>query len=55
MDGPFPNTPWHASRAIGNKLRHVYQRVRETMLWGIVTTEAVQLKIAIESMLAKHG
>jgi uncharacterized protein with HEPN domain len=47
--------PWHAIRAIGNKLRREYQRVSETILWGIVTSEAVQLKRAVEDMLAKHG
>ena len=51
----FPNTPWHAIRAIGNKLRHEYQRVSETILWGIVTTQAAELKTAIAGMLAKHG
>jgi uncharacterized protein with HEPN domain len=49
----FPNTPWHAIRAIGNKLRHEYQRISETILRGIVTTQAAELKAAIESMLAK--
>ena len=49
----FSKTPWHAIRAIGNKQE--YQRVSDTILWGNVTTEAVQPKIAIEGMLAKHG
>lgn len=49
----FPNTPWHAIRAIGNKLRHEYQRISETILWGIITTQAAELKTDIESMLAK--
>ena len=51
----FPNTPWRAIRAIGNKLRHEYQRISETILWGIVTTQAAELKTAIDGMLAKHG
>jgi uncharacterized protein with HEPN domain len=38
----FPNTPWHATRAIGNKLRHEYQRISETILWRIVTTQAAE-------------
>ena len=50
----FPDTPWHAIRAIGNKLRHEYQRISETILWGIVTTQAAELKTVIEGMLAKH-
>ena len=50
----FPNTPWHAIRAIGNKLRHEYHRISDAILWGIVTTQAAELKPAIEGMLAKH-
>lgn len=50
----FPETPWHAIRAIGNKLRHEYQRISETILWGIVTKQLAELKMAIEAMLAKH-
>ena len=47
----YPGTPWHAIRTIGNKLRHEYQRVSETILWGIITTHAEELKATIEDML----
>ncbi len=50
----YRNTPWHAIRAIGNKLRHEYQRMSETILWGIVTIQAAELKTAIEGILEKH-
>jgi uncharacterized protein with HEPN domain len=51
----YPNTPWHAIRAIGNKLRHEYQRISETILWGIISAEASPLKSTIEEMLTKRG
>ena len=50
-----PDVPWHAIRAIGNKLRHEYQRVSETILWGIITNQADALKSAIAEMLAVHS
>lgn len=28
----YPDIPWHAVRTIGNKLRHEYQRISETIL-----------------------
>lgn len=50
-----PDTPWHAIRTIGNKLRHEYQRVSEIILWGIITEHADTLKATVETMLAKHA
>jgi len=49
-----PETPWHAIRTIGNKLRHEYQRVSEIILWGIITEHADALKATIEAMLVRH-
>lgn len=50
-----PDTPWHAIRAIGNKLRHEYQRVSDVILWGIITTHSDELRASIQAMLANHG
>lgn len=50
-----PETPWHAIRTIGNKLRHEYQRVSDVILWGILTTHADTLKATIEKLLAEHS
>jgi len=47
----YPDVPWHAVRSIGNKLRHEYQRIGETILWGIIATHAAGLKSAVEGML----
>lgn len=51
----YPEIPWHAIRTIGNKLRHEYQRISDTILWGIVAAHSDELRKAIEDMLAKHG
>jgi len=50
----YPDTPWHALRSIGNKLRHEYQGVSSTNLWRIVNRHAGELKTAVEAILAKH-
>ncbi len=50
-----PETPWHAIKSIGNKLRHEYQRVSEIILWGIITEHADTLKAVVGDMLARHG
>ncbi len=50
-----PETPWHAIRTIGNKLRHEYQLVSEVIVWGVISTHAAILKTTVEAMLAKHG
>jgi uncharacterized protein with HEPN domain len=47
-------TPWHAIRTIGNKLRHEYQGVSSTILWGIIDIHAKELKAAVEAILAKR-
>ena len=42
----YPEIPWHAIRTIGNKLRHEYHRISETILWGIVATHSDELTTA---------
>lgn len=49
-----PDIPWHAIRAIGNKLRHEYQKISEVIIWGIVTKHADELKRAVEIILTAH-
>lgn len=51
----YPDTPWAAIRAIGNKLRHEYHRVSDIILWGIVATHAPTLRATVQQMLEKHG
>ena len=47
----FPDIPWLAIRAIGNKLRHEYQRVSEVIIWGIIDSQIGPLKEAVTAML----
>ena len=49
-----PDIPWHAIRAIGNKLRHEYEKISEVIIWGIVTKHADELKRAVEIILTAH-
>jgi uncharacterized protein with HEPN domain len=50
----YPDTPWHAIRSIGNKLRHEYQGISEIILWGIIATHSTELKTTVEDILAKR-
>jgi len=50
-----PETPWHAIRAIGNKLRHEYQRVSEFILWDIISGSSDRLESAIKMILEKQN
>lgn len=51
----FPSEPWAAIKATGNKIRHEYFRLDETILWAVVTTHSQSLKVVMESILEKHG
>jgi uncharacterized protein with HEPN domain len=51
----YPDMPWHAIRTIGNKLRHEYQRISETIVWGVIATHCDALEATIADMLARHG
>jgi uncharacterized protein with HEPN domain len=50
-----PDVPWHAIRAIGNKLRHEYQRVSDVILWGIISSHGEILEAAVDRMLAERS
>lgn len=52
---PHPHVPWHAIRAIGNKLRYEYQRVSDVILWGVITVHSDVLKEAIADLLKQQG
>lgn len=47
-----PQVPWHKVIAIGNILRHQYERVQAEVLWSIVTKDLPVLRQAVESMIA---
>lgn len=46
-----PDQPWSAIRAVGNVLRHDYDRIDPDIIWRIVSEELKPLKEAIETPL----
>ena len=49
----FPDVPWHAIEAIGNKLRHEYGRVDPDIMWSVVTVWLPQLRTVVSTLLEK--
>ena len=47
-----PDIPWARVAAIGNRLRHEYQRIDDRILWNLAGDELPRLKAALERMLA---
>ena len=45
-----PDVPWPAIAAIGNILRHEYQRVEPRIVWNIAEQHLADLKSAAEQM-----
>lgn len=48
----FTDVPWLEIAAIGNKLRHEYNRVDDFILWRIATTSLPELRQVIAMILA---
>jgi uncharacterized protein with HEPN domain len=51
LKGLAPEMPWHQIAAIGNLLRHEYQRVDVTATWNIVEVYLPTLATAIERLM----
>jgi uncharacterized protein with HEPN domain len=47
----YPEAPWSAIVAVGNILRHEYQRIDDRRLWDIATSHLPQLLPVIKRML----
>jgi uncharacterized protein with HEPN domain len=45
--------PWQEIRALGNRLRHEYDAIREDRLWDIVQTDLPPLRTECEDALRK--
>lgn len=43
--------PWHQIAAIGNLLRHDYQRVESRLIWNIVTDHLPQLEAVVRHLM----
>ncbi len=51
-----PGQPWRQIRALGNRIRHEYDRLRAERIWEIVKSDLPALKTACEQALEKlHG
>ena len=51
IENIIPDQPWPQIRAVGNVLRHEYDRVNPIFIWRIITEDLQPLKIAIQSAL----
>jgi len=58
----FPDIPWRNIMAIGNKLRHEYQRIDPDIIWDIATnhlhgllTATEKIRISVAGADPKHG
>ena len=49
----MPDQPWRTIRALGNRLRHEYDAIREDRLWDIVQVNLPSLRAACENALRK--
>lgn len=48
-----PGQPWPEIRALGNRLRHEYDRLRVDRLWAIIADDLLALRRACEVALAR--
>ena len=48
-----PGQPWHEIRALGNRLRHEYDTIREDRLWDIVHIDLPPFCAACEDALKR--
>jgi uncharacterized protein with HEPN domain len=48
-----PDVPWKNIRAIGNFLRHEYDRLESEIIWQIASEAVIPLKAAVQAMLAE--
>jgi uncharacterized protein with HEPN domain len=53
LKGLAPNIPWRQIAAIGNLLRHEYQRADIMATWNIIEEHLPPLAIAIEQLIAE--
>jgi len=53
LKGDYPDHPWDEIAAIGNLLRHHYERVDDLIMWKIATQSLPQLRPTIAAMIEK--
>jgi uncharacterized protein with HEPN domain len=50
-----PDVPWRNIVAIGNKLRHEYQRIDPDIIWDIAQTHLPALRPVVAAILQDHA
>lgn len=50
----YPDVPWRNIMAIGNKLRHEYQRVDPDIIWEIAQTHLTELRPVVAVILRDY-
>jgi uncharacterized protein with HEPN domain len=50
----FPEVPWRNIRAIGNKLRHEYDRLDADIIWDVASKHLLDLRPVIAAIKARH-
>jgi uncharacterized protein with HEPN domain len=53
LKGEFPEQPWPEIAAIGNLLRHSYERIDDFIMWKIATQSLPALRPIIMALIAK--
>lgn len=53
MTDQYPDVPWSAIKAVGNVLRHEYQRVEALVIWRTATRSFRELRPIILEMIQK--
>lgn len=53
IESLVPGQPWSEIRAVGNVLRHEYDRVNPIVIWRIVSEDLTPLNRAVESALIR--
>jgi uncharacterized protein with HEPN domain len=51
MKAKFPEQPWPEIAAIGNLLRHHYERIDDFIMWKIAARSLPELRSVIVSMV----
>jgi uncharacterized protein with HEPN domain len=53
MTAKHPSIPWLEVKAIGNRLRHDYQRVDDLVMWRTATRSLPELRVVIAGLIAE--
>jgi uncharacterized protein with HEPN domain len=53
MKAGFPDQPWLEIAAIGNLLRHHYERIDDLIMWKIATRSLPELRQVVIAMIEK--